>query len=184
MKLTKYSLHIFIGLLVWAGCDQAQQPQPINFLVIFSDEIVPEYLDLYGGKIKTKHLAQLARDGQLYKNAYTTAAMCTPSRYSVLTGNYPGNNPSPYFTEDIAPSEPYSVGWNTYLDSSQATISKVLGHNGYLTAMSGKWHLKSTPRERGFERYFGHLSGATNFFTGDDTFRLDDQPFKVPEKGF
>lgn len=45
--------------------------------------------------------------------------------------------------------------------------------NGYATSMTGKWHLDDEPTERGFERYWGHLSGATNFFTGDDTFRLN-----------
>ena len=50
--------------------------------------------------------------------------------------------------------------------------------------MTGKWHLSGNPVERGFDRYFGHLSGATNFFRGDKSFRLDDQPFEVPESGF
>ena len=55
---------------------------------------------------------------------------------------------------------------------------------GYTTLMTGKWHLSSKPTKRGFDRYFGHLSGATNFFTGNKTFRLDDEPFEVPKSGF
>ncbi|MGK0185533.1 MAG: arylsulfatase A-like enzyme [Verrucomicrobiales bacterium] len=53
------------------------------------------------------------------------------------------------------------------------TIAEMLQRSGYFTAMSGKWHLDGEPTDRGFERYFGHLSGATNFFKGDDTFRLN-----------
>ena len=45
----------------------------------------------------------------------------------------------------------------------------------------GKWHLSKQPTDFGFDRYWGHLSGATNFFTGDDTFRLDGKEWKVPE---
>ncbi|MCR9296899.1 MAG: sulfatase-like hydrolase/transferase, partial [bacterium] len=55
---------------------------------------------------------------------------------------------------------------------------------GYFTAMTGKWHLNQEPTDFGFERYFGHLSGACNYFRGDKTFRLNGQPWTVPEQGF
>jgi arylsulfatase len=47
--------------------------------------------------------------------------------------------------------------------------------------MVGKWHLSKQPTDFGFDRYWGHLSGATNFFTGDKTFRFNGEPWKVPE---
>jgi arylsulfatase len=47
--------------------------------------------------------------------------------------------------------------------------------------MVGKWHLSRQPTDFGFDRYWGHLGGATNFFTGDSTFRLNGEPWKVPE---
>ena len=50
--------------------------------------------------------------------------------------------------------------------------------------MTGKWHLDRQPTDFGFDRYFGHLSGACNYFRGDKTFRLNGQPWTVPEKGF
>ena len=50
--------------------------------------------------------------------------------------------------------------------------------------MTGKWHLKKEPTDFGFDRYFGHLSGATNFFKGDKTFRLNGEPWKVPASDF
>ena len=46
--------------------------------------------------------------------------------------------------------------------------------------MAGKWHLSGNPVDFGFERYWGHLSGATNFFTGDKTFRLGTEKWAVP----
>jgi arylsulfatase len=47
--------------------------------------------------------------------------------------------------------------------------------------MVGKWHLSQQPTDFGFDRYWGHLSGATNFFTGDKTFRLNGAEWEVPE---
>lgn len=62
--------------------------------------------------------------------------------------------------------------------------SRRLSPAGYHTMMVGKWHLNGEPTDRGFERYFGHLSGATNFFLGDDSFRLNGERFDVPQEGF
>lgn len=50
--------------------------------------------------------------------------------------------------------------------------------------MTGKWLLKQQPTDFGFERFFGHLSGACNYFRGDKTFRLTGQPWTVPVEGF
>jgi len=47
--------------------------------------------------------------------------------------------------------------------------------------MVGKWHLSKQPTDFGFQRYWGHLSGSTNFFTGDNTFRLNGEKWDVPE---
>jgi arylsulfatase len=46
--------------------------------------------------------------------------------------------------------------------------------------MVGKWHLSKQPTDFGFQRYWGHLSGATNFFTGDNTFRLNGEKWDIP----
>ena len=109
---------------------------------------------------RTPHLDQLARDGLRFSQFYNTAK-CHSSRVSLLTGLYC----------DQAGSNSLSRG---------TTIAEVLRTAGYSTAMSGKWHLSGNPVEFGFQHYWGHLSGATNFFTGDDTFRLGAEKWKVP----
>ena len=64
------------------------------------------------------------------------------------------------------------------------TIPEVLAPAGYFTAMTGKWHLTKQPTDFGFQRYFGHLSGSTNYYTGDKTFQLNGKPWSVPKEGF
>ena len=69
------------------------------------------------------------------------------------------------------------------------TMPEIMKLGGYHTMMTGKWHLKGSPVDRGFDRYFGFLNGASNFFTGESVygrtyFRLDHQEFWVPKEGF
>ena len=131
-----------------------------NIVLIMADDLGFSDLGCYGAEIRTPNLDQLARKGLRFSQFYNTAK-CHSSRVSLLTGLYC----------DQAGSNSLSRG---------ATIAEVLRTAGYSTAMSGKWHLSGNPVEFGFQHYWGHLSGATNFFTGDDTFRLGAEKWKVP----
>ncbi|MDP7206628.1 MAG: sulfatase-like hydrolase/transferase, partial [Pirellulaceae bacterium] len=102
----------------------------------------------YGSEIRTPNLDALAAGGLQFSSFYNTAK-CHSSRVSLLTGLYC----------DQAGGARLNRG---------ATFAEVLGEAGYSTSMVGKWHLQQQPTDFGFERYWGHLSGATNFFTGDD----------------
>jgi arylsulfatase len=64
------------------------------------------------------------------------------------------------------------------------TIPEVLGPAGYFTAMTGKWHLDKEPTDFGFQRYWGHLSGATNNYRSNESFRLNGRPWQSPSEGF
>ena len=64
------------------------------------------------------------------------------------------------------------------------TIARELAKEGYFTAMAGKWHLQGEPTDVGFQRYFGHLSGSTNFFVGNDSFRINGKPFTNFDEDF
>jgi len=138
-------------------------PRP-NIVLIMADDLGFSDIGCYGGEIETPNLDALAAGGLRFTQFYNTAK-CHSSRVDLLTGMYCGQ----------AGSTSLSRG---------ATIAEVLKPAGYATLMVGKWHLKGEPTERGFERYFGHLSGATNFFTGDNSFRLDGDKFEVPQQGF
>lgn len=132
-----------------------------NIVLIMADDLGFSDLGCYGSEIDTPHLDRLATNGLRFSQFYNTAK-CHSSRVSLLTGLYC----------DQAGSSSLSRG---------ATIAEVLKPAGYSTWMSGKWHLNNEPTDFGFEKYWGHLSGATNFFTGDNSFRLNGLPWKVPK---
>lgn len=131
-----------------------------NIVLIMADDLGFADLGCYGSEIQTPYLDQLASNGLRFSQFYNTAK-CHSSRVSLLTGLY----------SDQAGSEKLSRG---------ATIAEALAPAGYSTAMVGKWHLSQQPTDFGFQKYWGHLSGATNFFTGDDTFRLNGENWDVP----
>lgn len=135
-----------------------------NILVIMVDDLGFSDLGCYGSEIETPTLDRLANDGLRFSQFYNTAK-CHSSRVSLLTGQY------------------CLAAGDTQL-SHAVTSAEVLRDSGYFTAMTGKWHLKKQPTDFGFDRYFGHLSGACNYFYGDRTFRLNGQSWTVPRNGF
>ena len=150
----------FLFLLAPVVCISATAAERPNIIVIMADDLGFADLGCYGSEIETPNLDGLAADGLRFTQFYNTAK-CHSSRVSLLTGLYC----------DQAGSTTLSRG---------ATIGEVLSEAGYFTAMVGKWHLKKQPTDFGFDRYWGHLSGATNFFTGDDSFRLNGAKWTVP----
>ena len=145
------------------ACSAAAENRP-NIVVIMVDDLGYSDLGCYGSEIETPNLDALAAGGLRFSQFYNTAK-CHSSRVSLLSGQY------------------CIAAGDTSLRHA-VTSAEVLGNNGYFTAMTGKWHLKQQPTDFGFQRYFGHLSGACNFFKGDNTFRLNGEPWKVPSEGF
>lgn len=154
------------GLLPANPLIAAERP---NFVVIMVDDLGWSDLGCYGSEIQTPHLDRLAANGLKYTQFYNTAK-CHSSRVCLLTGQYCHQADGLHQSGEGL--------------SKAVTIGDIAGNAGYYTAMVGKWHLDGNPVQKGFQRYWGHLSGATNFFTGDDTFRLDDQPWNDFDEDF
>jgi arylsulfatase len=158
------ALNLLVGASVAPPVSAAHEAHRPNILVLLADDMGFSDLGCYGSEIVTPNLDRLAANGIRFTQFYNTAK-CHSSRISLLSGRYP-----------------YQAG-NRSLQRSVA-ISEMLGTSGYFTAMTGKWHLENEPTDFGFQRYFGHLSGSCNYYQGDDTFRINGQPWPVPAQGF
>ena len=142
------------GLLF--SCSRSAEAPP-HILLIMVDDLGFSDLGCYGGEIRTPQIDELARNGLRFTQFYNTAK-CHSSRVSLLTGLY------------------CNQAGDSRLDHA-TTIAAVLDSAGYFTSMAGKWHLDREPTDFGFRRYWGHLSGATDYFLGDSTFRLNGEPW-------
>jgi arylsulfatase A len=84
-------------------------------------------------RIATPHLNKLASEGMRFTDAHSPSSVCTPTRYSILTGRYPWRSRKP-----VGVLRGYS---RTLLEQDRPTIGKLLQKHGYETAIVGKWHL-------------------------------------------
>ncbi len=123
-------------------------------------------LGSYGGEIHTPVLDSLANAGIRFRHFYNFSK-CSPSRASLLCGMYPhkagiGRNIG-HLEAELTPG-PYQG----YLSDSSKTVAEWLKETGYATGMFGKWHVgerqQHWPRRRGFDQYFGLISGASSYF--------------------
>jgi arylsulfatase len=166
-----------------------------NIVLIMADDMGFSDLGCYGSEIHTPNLDRMAAEGLRFTQFYN-AARCCPTRASLLTGLYPHQAGIGRMTGgdkgDVNPPGPYQG----YLNDKCVTIAEVLKAGGYTTLMSGKWHVGETrphwPVDRGFDRYYGLISGAANYF--DITkgkwartarrFAKDGNPYNPPKEDF
>ena len=154
----------YIAVIGHVGHAKPEADERPNIVIIMVDDMGYSDLGCYGSEIETPHLDALAAGGLRFSQFYNTAK-CHSSRVSLLTGQY------------------CIAAGDTSLTHA-VTTGEVLGSGGYFTAMTGKWHLKREPTDFGFDRYFGHLSGACNYFKGDNSFRLNGEAWQVPSESF
>ena len=153
MKLTM--VFLTVSVIQVSGKD----PRP-NVILIYADDIGFGDLGCYGAtKVKTPHIDRLANQGRQFTDMHTASSVCTPSRYALLTGEYP-------FRVDLF--RPVFDKQGLLIDTSKLTLAKMMKNSGYTTAAIGKWHLgfgvhepdwngklKPGPLELGFDYYFG-----------------------------
>jgi arylsulfatase A-like enzyme len=158
-----YLKKIAFALLLCNMALSQSQNTPPNLIVIMTDD--QGYADVgFNGceDIPTPNIDAIAKNGVKFTRGYVTYPVCGPSRAGFLTGRYQGrfgfsDNPS------INPNDP-SAG----LPVEEETIAEVLKKSNYNNAVIGKWHMGTHPRfhplERGFDYFFGFLSGGHNYF--------------------
>lgn len=166
--------------------------QKPNIIFIMADDMGYSDIGCYGSEIQTPNLDLLAANGVKLRSFYNNARCC-PTRASLLTGQYPhtvgmGNMVS-------MPKAAIQKGsYQGFLNDQYPTIAESLQQAGYNTYMSGKWHVgerqEHWPLKRGFEHYFGLISGANSFYEiipqelGKRHVVEDNQDYPIPSKGF
>ena len=165
---------------------EKEKKQP-NIVMILVDDMGYSDIGCYGGEVNTPHLDRMANQGIRFTQFHNTAK-CFPSRATLLTGLY---------AQDCGMSR----GFPRFTHG--VTLGEVLKGAGYRTLASGKHHSKESLFDRGFDRYFGLLDGATNHFNpghprageakpaqklpGRRSWALDEKvvrPYTPPEKNF
>ncbi|MEW4924867.1 arylsulfatase [Algibacter sp. 2305UL17-15] len=138
----------------------AQLEKP-NIIIINADDLGYGDIGIQGAtKVKTPAINRLASEGKRFADFHSASAVCSPSRYALLTGEYPArqNLWSPIFLKS-----------SLKVDINKMTLGKLMKSANYKTALIGKWHLgfgneepvnwnkplKPGPLELGFDYYFG-----------------------------
>lgn len=181
------------GQAMATGTEPASSKARPNIVVILADDMGFSDLGCYGSEIRTPNLDGLASDGVRFTQFYC-AARCCPSRATLLTGLYPHQAGMGTMVGRADKPQKPPGPYQGYLNDRCVTIAEVLKQSGYRTYMSGKWHVGERPdhwpRKRGFDRYFGLISGASSYYTireeerGRRAMALDDDRFTPPDEGF
>jgi arylsulfatase A-like enzyme len=165
----KNIVYLVIVLLTIISCktkkENLKKTKP-NILFIVVDDLGYADLSVMGSKYyETPNIDALAKSGNIFTNGYATCAVCSPSRASLLNGQFTARHGLTQFE-----GAPYGLEWKKkkrytkllppnykhHLDQNDVTLPEVLKENGYKTFFAGKWHLgsaadKSLPTYHGFD---------------------------------
>lgn len=165
VRLATFSKTLFATIVLFCVSTGVAADSRPNIVLIMCDDMGFSDLSCYGSEIPTPNIDRLANAGLRFTDFHNNAK-CSETRASLMTGLWHQQS-------------------KNLKQPGHVTIAEVLKGAGYRTYMSGKWHLDSTPPKRGFDRYFGFLSGAINFFTGTDwqinenLMRLDENVYQA-----
>ncbi len=146
------------------GCSPTNEVVPPNMIIILADDMGYGDVGAYNAesRVPTPHMDRLAAEGMRLTDMHSPSAVCTPTRYALLTGRYAWRLPA--LTRGV--TNGYSP---LTMDTTRATIASVLRDHGYTTAAIGKWHLGlgatqptdyeqplyPGPRTVGFDYFYG-----------------------------
>jgi arylsulfatase A-like enzyme len=145
MRRFLVSLTLAATFCVPSFAERDAQPSKPNILFILTDDQNPDTLGCFGGKVLTPTLDKLCAEGVKFTRAYTSSSVCTPSRYTCLTGQYASRCTTQRFLKAYPPGTQSNVGFNVQVEPGSWTVARVLREHGYRTGFVGKWHTGTPP---------------------------------------
>jgi arylsulfatase A-like enzyme len=170
LKLFPLLATLPMGCLPVSDIAQNQLQKP-NVIYIYGDDVGYGDLSCNGAKtISTPNINKLAKQGVLFTNMHSTAAQCTPSRFSLLTGEYAWRYPG----TGIAPGDAAMV-----INPDRFTLADLFKESGYRTAVIGKWHL-GVGDKQGEQDWNGLVKPGPNELGFDYSFIIPATGDRVP----
>ena len=168
------ALQVVAAIALAAPAASAQDPSPPNVVFILVDDHRYDALGFLDPVIETPRLDQMAREGVHYTNAFVTTSLCSPSRASILTGQYMHDHG---VVDNNRPAREGTIYFPTYLQQS-----------GYETAFVGKWHMggHSDDPQPGFDHWVS-FRGQGDYYPGANPNRestLNINGERVAQKGY
>lgn len=172
---------LLAGLLLAASAGAAERPNLVFFLV---DDLGRMDVGAYNPETfyETPHIDRLAADGMLFTQGYSACPVCSPTRYSIMTGKYPSRAGLTDWLVGKREGGFAPAPLNDRMPLEETTLAEALQAAGYRTAFLGKWHLGPTPEfwpeRQGFEfNIGGHDRGSPrSYFSPYHNPRLSDGP--------
>jgi len=127
------------GLFAGPLCIEAAGRKP-NVIFILTDDQNNDTLGCFGGKVLTPQIDRLAGEGVKFTRAYAVTGICTPSRYTCLTGQYASRCEFGEYITNCPPGTQANVGFNVVITPQTPNLGRALHDAGYATGFVGKWH--------------------------------------------
>jgi arylsulfatase A-like enzyme len=116
-----------------------------NIIMFLIDDQNQSGIAAFGGDTYTPNLDRMAEEGMKFTRAYVSSSVCTPSRYSFLTGRFAGNSHSKLYAEAVGGKENQGLpNFNVALERDRMNVGNILREAGYTTGFVGKFHLTSS----------------------------------------
>jgi arylsulfatase A-like enzyme len=169
-KTLKKLIFAFAALFVLGGAESRAEAERPNVILIMVDDMGFSDLGYHGSEIETPNIDALAQGGVRFSHFYNSGRCC-PTRATLVTGLHPHQAGIGHMTQPPGSDrgKGQAPAYQGYLNRECVTIGEVLKEAGYATMIAGKWHLGYNardrwPLQRGFEKFYGCISGATRFF--------------------
>ncbi|WP_081956281.1 sulfatase family protein [Jejuia pallidilutea] len=150
-KFCLFICWVFIGQVSSVIAQKVQKPNIIYIMTDDQSAIVPKQSDLevqsrpfgFNGdaEVHTPIIDDLAKKGMIFRRAYVSSSVCSPSRYTMLTGRYAGRCEGPTFLKQHPKGSMTRVENNTELEINKDNLPRLLQKQGYKTGIVGKSHV-------------------------------------------